>query len=334
MQPHRQIFCAAVYCLLAQACAVGSSAQSASSNAVECSASESPYSDLDFLIGEWEFFTLDGRKIADQIYSRREQGCLLLEDWRTLSGETGTGMNFVDPFTGNWRQVWMSPRFHLDYSGRLIEPGVFVLEGRMYPNDGSGAAEIRGVYTRLEDGSVTKEFLRRATPAEDWQSFFIGVARPKAADHAVDDCRSGKGVFGLFSSLPGAYEYLNGDGEKAGQTTYTSRASGCVILEEFTAVSGETAIGTLMVNPATGLWEHVWRSERFHFEMSGNANNNSGVELEGMLHISGRDAQPIRGAWTFEPGGSVQHTYHIHDRTGSIWVPFFSGTSKPITATQ
>lgn len=148
-------------------------------SAPECSADVRPYRDLDFLIGEWEFFTLDGQKIADQTYSSREQGCLILEDWKTLSGETGTGMNFVDPFTGQWRQVWMSPRFHLDYTGDLRRRGVLVLEGRMYPNDGSGAAEIRGVYTLQDDGSVTKEFLRRDDGSDDWERFFIGVARRK-----------------------------------------------------------------------------------------------------------------------------------------------------------
>ena len=140
-----------------------------------CATDESPFRDLDFLLGAWEFFTLDGRMIANQVYSRREKGCLILEDWKTLSGETGTGMNFVDPFTGKWRQVWMSPRFHLDYSGGLVDTGLFVLEGRMYPNDGSGAASIKGIYTRQQDGSVKKEFLRRSDG--EWQSFFVGVAR-------------------------------------------------------------------------------------------------------------------------------------------------------------
>lgn len=144
---------------------------------IECASTEAPYRDLDFLIGRWEFFTLEGQKIADQVYTSRENGCLVLEDWTTLSGETGTGMNFVNPFTGEWRQVWMSPRFHLDYSGGLVEPGTFVLEGQMYPNDGSGSAQIKGVYTKQSDGSVTKEFLRRAGTHDDWERFFIGVAR-------------------------------------------------------------------------------------------------------------------------------------------------------------
>ncbi len=134
-------------------------------------------------MGVWEFFTLDGVKIADQVYRRRADGCLILEDWTTLAGETGTGMNFVDPKTGKWRQVWMSPIFHLDYSGGLAPNGDLVLEGYMHSNAGRPDAQIRGVYTRQTDGSVTKDFLMRENDSDEWRRFFIGVAkRPVKAD--------------------------------------------------------------------------------------------------------------------------------------------------------
>lgn len=142
-----------------------------------CGEDRAPFRDLDFLVGKWEFFSLDGKKIADQVYSKRERGCLILEDWTTLTGETGTGMNFVDPATNKWRQVWMSPRFHIDYSGGFTASGDFVLEGRIYPNDGRPAAAVRGVYSRQADGSVTKEFLQLDEDTQTWRRFFIGVAR-------------------------------------------------------------------------------------------------------------------------------------------------------------
>jgi hypothetical protein len=144
-----------------------------------CAADRSPYRDLDFLVGSWEFFTQDGKKIADQTYSSRGQGCLILEDWTELSGATGTGMNFVDPTTGKWRQVWMSSSFHIDYSGGLSEKGHFVLEGHIYPNNGGPASAFKGVYIQQSDGSVTKEFLIYDGKTKTWQRFFIGVARRK-----------------------------------------------------------------------------------------------------------------------------------------------------------
>lgn len=144
-----------------------------------CASANSAYRDLDFLVGNWEFFTQDGKKIADQSYSSRGQGCLILEDWRELSGATGTGMNFVDPATGKWRQVWMSASFHIDYSGGLSGNGDFVLEGRIYPNSGDPSSDFRGIYSRQTDGAVTKEFLIYDEKSKTWRRFFIGVARRK-----------------------------------------------------------------------------------------------------------------------------------------------------------
>ena len=144
-----------------------------------CGENRQPYRDLDFLIGRWEFFTMDGQKIADQTYAQKEQGCLLLEDWSTVTGETGTGMNFVDPATGKWRQVWMSPLFHIDYSGGLNQKGDFVLEGRIYPNSGQPASAVKGIYSKQADGSVTKEFLLYDEKTKEWKRFFKGVARKK-----------------------------------------------------------------------------------------------------------------------------------------------------------
>ena len=300
-----------------------------------CGADVSPYRDLDFLVGEWEFFTMDGQKIADQVYSRREGGCLVLEDWTTLSGETGTGMNFVDPFTGDWRQVWMSPSFHLDYSGGVTEPGVFVLEGRLFSNTTGDSAQIRGVYTQAEDGSVTKEFLRRSNATEEWQRFFIGVARrPSDSERPAPpgDCTAGEGVYGLLAFLPGRYDYLSGDGTKFGETVYSSRAAGCVILEDFTSVSGQSAIGTLLVDPASGTWRHTWRSEAFYFEMEVTEAAEGRLALEGTLHAQGAAAKPIRGVWSWTEAGDIAHSYETYDPDSGTWSPFFSGRSVPVSS--
>ena len=151
-----------------------------------CSYNNAPYRDLDFLVGSWEFFTMDGKKIADQIYFKKESGCLILEDWKTLWGETGTGMNFVDPETKKWRQVWMSPSYYIDYSGGLTESGKFVLEGKVYSNSTLERSAIRGIYSKQTDGSIIKEFLKYDITTKEWKQFFIGVAR-KPIEHPNEE---------------------------------------------------------------------------------------------------------------------------------------------------
>lgn len=146
---------------------------------VKCASDEKPYRDFDFIVGHWEYRTPDGRKVADQVITKQGEGCAIVEEWNEVSGITGHGISFVDPVTGRWRQVWVSSRFHIDYSGGLDESGAMVLEGTMYPTNGSGSSPIRGVWTKQADGSVRKEFFKRDEKTNQWVSFFAGVAHPK-----------------------------------------------------------------------------------------------------------------------------------------------------------
>ncbi len=144
-----------------------------------CASNESPYRDFDFVLGDWDFLTANGKKIGEQVYTKQEQGCMILEKFTTFSGSTGTGMSFVDPSTGLWRQVWMSPTFHIDYSGGLNEKGDMVLEGTIYPNNGEKSSPVRGVWAKQNDGTIRQEFLKYNDVSEKWESFFLGFAHPK-----------------------------------------------------------------------------------------------------------------------------------------------------------
>ncbi len=145
-----------------------------------CSSNESPYTDFDFVLGTWDFFSPDGDKIGEQTYTKREAGCLILEEWKLLSGSTGLGMSFVDPATGRWRQVWMSPMFHIDYSGGLDGDGNMVLKGTIYPNNGDRSSPVQGVWKKMSDGSVEQEFLVLNNKSNTWEVLFSGVAKQRS----------------------------------------------------------------------------------------------------------------------------------------------------------
>jgi hypothetical protein len=149
---------------------------------IKCAGDDKPYRDFDFIIGSWEFLTLDGNKAGEQVITKQGEGCTIIEEWTEVSGVTGRGISFVDPKTGLWRQVWMSSRFHIDYSGGLNEIGAMVLEGTMYPTNGNNSSRVRGVWTKQPDGSIKKEFLRFDEKENKWNTFFAGFARPKKID--------------------------------------------------------------------------------------------------------------------------------------------------------
>lgn len=146
---------------------------------IKCAGDDKPYRDFDFIIGSWEYRTTDGNKVGEQVITKQGEGCAIIEEWTEVSGITGRGISFVDPNTGLWRQVWMSSRFHIDYSGGLNESGAMVLEGTMYPTIGNTSSRVRGVWTKQPDGSIKKEFLRFDEKTNKWDTFFAGFAHPK-----------------------------------------------------------------------------------------------------------------------------------------------------------
>lgn len=144
-----------------------------------CGSSKKPYRDFDFIIGNWDFYTPDSTKIGEQIYTKREQDCLIVEEWKLTSGGTGLGMTFVDPKTKLWRQVWMSPMYHIDYSGALNDKGAMVLEGTIYPNNGDKSSPIRGIWAKQTDGTIKQEFFVLSDKTHHWEILFAGFARLK-----------------------------------------------------------------------------------------------------------------------------------------------------------
>lgn len=72
----------------------------------------------------------------------------------------GNRYDLFDPATKLWRQVWMSPTFHIDYSERVNENGDMILEGIMYPNSGEKSSPVRGVWIKQSDGTIQQEFLK------------------------------------------------------------------------------------------------------------------------------------------------------------------------------
>ncbi|KJY76912.1 hypothetical protein [Vibrio nigripulchritudo] len=305
-----------------------------------CAEDTSPYRDLDFLVGEWEFYTLDGKLIANQTYHKKEKGCLILEEWKTISGETGTGMNFFDPESKKWRQVWMSPRFHIDYSGGLDESGNLILEGRMYPNNGEASSAVKGVYTRNSDGSVTKEFLKLGKEENNWKRFFIGVARKPSQRSEANDlakpsgdsfCKSSHRLSNALNFLPGKYDYYLENGNKLGRTEYQTTSGGCAILEKFKNNKGDLSVGVLSLDVNKGKWRHFWSSERFTFEVFGEPTSENVLFFEGNIvnHSTGKET-PFRGTWNVDNKGNIKHVYETYDAKSESWKLFFSDISRKL----
>jgi|TARA_B100000378_G_scaffold69478_1_gene52609 hypothetical protein len=130
------------------------------------------FSDFDFWVGEWEVFdSATGEKLGEDIIQKIESGCLLLEHWKSVSGGTGTSLNYYNPVTREWRQVWVSEgRYAIDIVGG-IRSGSMVLEGSIY-NFAGAVWDFRGNWTPRPDGSVRQFFEQFNHDSNDWATWF------------------------------------------------------------------------------------------------------------------------------------------------------------------
>lgn len=133
--------------------------------------------DFDFWVGEWNVYSAaDGEFGGTNRISKRSNGCLILEEWTSVTGGDGTSMNYLDPTTGQWRQIWMGSNNYIDYSGGLNDDGDMVLEGEItyFGENGSRSFPFRGVWTPNEDGSVTQHFTQYDADNDVWNDWFVG----------------------------------------------------------------------------------------------------------------------------------------------------------------
>ncbi|WP_421790405.1 hypothetical protein [Hyphobacterium sp.] len=130
--------------------------------------------DFDFWVGEWNVYSPDGTLAGTNSIRKTQGGCLIEEHWSGASGSEGFSMNFYDPLTGQWRQVWMSSGIFIDYSGGLDADGAMALEGEIHYHANDQRFGFRGVWTLNEDGSVTQHFTQFDAAEEVWTDWFIG----------------------------------------------------------------------------------------------------------------------------------------------------------------
>lgn len=141
------------------------------------------YHAFDFWIGAWEVSDANGVLQGTNSITREEGGCVLLERWTSASGGTGQSYNYVDPASGNWRQVWVSAGANIDYEGGRTEEGAMKLEGTITYRGGT-AFPFTGEWTPQEDGSVKQYFEQYDPETERWNPWFLGIYTKSEGDSA------------------------------------------------------------------------------------------------------------------------------------------------------
>lgn len=130
---------------------------------------------FDFWLGEWQVSTASDDIIRNSKITLINDGCTLLEEYRTPSGYQGKSLNMYDVQTKQWHQTWT------DNSGLLL-----LLQGQFHNNQMVLAGQTsqnnqpllnRITWTANKDGSVRQHWQTKSINDQHWQTAFDGLYR-------------------------------------------------------------------------------------------------------------------------------------------------------------
>ncbi len=131
-----------------------------------------------FWEGDWRVTSrADGTFQGTNKITPVEKGCAFREEWTSANGGTGQSLNYYNPITKKWRQVWVSAGgggYLIDYDGGL-EDGSIKLEGEIFYYSNGKTFPFRGTWTPNEDGTVRQFFEQYNPEKKEWAVWFDGL---------------------------------------------------------------------------------------------------------------------------------------------------------------
>jgi tetratricopeptide (TPR) repeat protein len=72
---------------------------------IPCQTAE--FRQFDFWVGDWDVHNPAAQKVGDNLVTREQDGCLLVEHWKSVRGiESGTSFNYFDIRDKKWHQIY------------------------------------------------------------------------------------------------------------------------------------------------------------------------------------------------------------------------------------
>jgi hypothetical protein len=154
----------------------------------------------------------------------------------------------------------------------------------------------------------------------------VGFAQNASPDGANKFPCVEKEEFRAFDFWLGEWDVHIADGRQAGKNSIKSAEHGCVLVENWTNVSGGTGMSINYLDKVTGEWVQIWN------DASGSQINirggltDDGMLLVGTIYNVANDTMfPFRGLWTPLPDGRVRQFFEQSADGGESWSPWFEG---------
>jgi tetratricopeptide (TPR) repeat protein len=136
-----------------------------------CQAPE--FHQFDFWIGDWTVQNPAGQKVGDNLVTREQDGCLLVEHWKSQRVETGTSFNYYDINDRKWHQLYISNSGNAGafppMAGNLIDNKMVLL------SDEKAAPVFRWTWYVISPGKVRQMAEQSNDGLKTWQVVWDSV---------------------------------------------------------------------------------------------------------------------------------------------------------------
>jgi hypothetical protein len=128
---------------------------------------------LDYWAGSWDVM-IGGQKVGTNEVVPMLAGCALQENWTDAQGGEGKSMNYFDPNTRKWRQVWVSDNGGvLDYTGEFKDGAMRFSGVTIGPNGQRTLQKL--TFFPISQDSVRQLFETSTDEGKTWTAGFDGL---------------------------------------------------------------------------------------------------------------------------------------------------------------
>jgi hypothetical protein len=137
-----------------------------------CTAPE--HRQFDFWLGSWTVRSPDGKITGTSEISRAARDCAILEQWKDARGLPGTSINYYDPETKHWHQLWVGGGGTILKLEGEFKNGAMVLEGESDDPRQAKPVKNRITWTPMPKGKVKQQW-QNSEDGEAWTTVFVGI---------------------------------------------------------------------------------------------------------------------------------------------------------------
>ena len=97
----------------------------------QAACAELSYRQFDFMLGDWNVATADGKLVGRDHIEKSYGGCVVQEHWTSVDGGTGGSVSIFDMSRKLWHQTWVDSTGTLVVLEGGLKDGRMVMSGEM-----------------------------------------------------------------------------------------------------------------------------------------------------------------------------------------------------------